>query len=256
MHPRRHLSTLAGALALAASLLGPPAVSAQTPARPAAVASSPPLLRIGAAQGGPALTVSAALAAATHFVVKTTADPSSCSGTALSLRCAISAANQTTATGPLTITFAIPATDHGCAVQTIHGKTVHVCTIQPTQDLPAITVNQLTINGYSQSGAVANTKAIAAGDNAILTVRLDGSKDLSAAQGVLLKGATDVVKGLSVTGFKNSGVGGIVPDGGGDVVEGNFMGLTPAGVAPHGTVVMPRPRWSAVCAVVRAVGAG
>jgi len=184
--------------------------------------------------------------AAPLFVVTTTTDPASCPapGRSLSLRCAITAANQSATTGAKTIAFAIPRTDTGCAPQAVNGKAVRVCVIQPTQDLPAVTANQVTIDGYSQTGARANTDALADGDNAILTVRLDGAQDTTSAQGLLLQGVGDVVQGLSVTGFLgNFSLGGIVPNGAGSVVQGDFLGLTPTGgAAPNSNGVFTTNR--------------
>ncbi|PZS06572.1 MAG: hypothetical protein DLM70_04665, partial [Chloroflexi bacterium] len=185
------------------------------------------------AKSSPVLQVPASLAASTSFAVTTTGDPATCvTGAKLSLRCAISAADKSTATGAKSITFSIPSTDTGCAAATIQGHAVKVCIIRPIKDLPAVTTNQVTVNGYSQTGAAANTNAVTAGDNAILTTRLDGSKDTSSGQGLLLRGVGDVAQGLSITGFRGSfSLGAIVPDASGDVIQGNFLGLTPAGVA-------------------------
>src|SRR2546422_8582080 len=101
-----------------------------------------------------------ALAAPMTFVVNTAADaddglcssaPSGCT-----LREAINAANANP--GADTINFNIP----GAGVKTIH----------LTSNLPFIT-DQVTIDGYTQGVAVANTLAV--GDNAVLLVELDVS---------------------------------------------------------------------------------
>src|SRR5581483_4700177 len=105
--------------------------------------------------------------AASTLTVTTTADLSTCT-TTLSLRCAINQANKD-GSGD-TIAFNIPHTDPGCAGS--------VCTISITDalnPLPMLTANTTTINGYTQPGARPNTNPLSSGDNAILTMRLDGS---------------------------------------------------------------------------------
>src|SRR6187549_3643712 len=54
----------------------------------------------------------------------------------------------------------------------IPGSGVH--TIVPATALPAIT-DQVTINGYSQPGASANTNGPAQGTNAVILIEIDGT---------------------------------------------------------------------------------
>ena len=93
------------------------------------------------------------------FTVTNTAD----SGVG-SLRQAITDANGTM--GADTIAFNIPSTDPNC------NSTTHVCTITPATVLPTIT-DTVTINGYTQTGASANT--LAGSDNAVILIQLNGA---------------------------------------------------------------------------------
>src|SRR5205085_62370 len=94
--------------------------------------------------------------------------------------------------------FNIPSADTGCKPTTINGTSVAVCTINPTSGLPWLVASNITINGYSQPGAQPNSQPLGGGDNAILTVQIDGSKG---AGGLVLSGnaTNDTIKGLEIT---------------------------------------------------------
>jgi CSLREA domain-containing protein len=122
------------------------------------------------------------------------------------------------AAGKDTIAFNIP----GGGVQTI--------TLQ--SQLPAIT-DSVIINGYTQPGSSPNTLAV--GDNAVLLVRLDGSA--AGIDGLVLSANDSTVQGLDVTGFRANLFGhgfGIVVKGSNDVVQGNFIGVSPDGTTSAG----------------------
>jgi hypothetical protein len=189
------------------------------------------LLAGGAASGLPAR-------AATTLVVNTTADLAApCQSAAFSLRCALIQAN-TDGAGD-TITFHIPAGTPGCA------GTPAVCTIRPRSALPALTASSTVINGYSQPGASPNTQALSAGDNAVITVHLDGSRAGVGVDGLVLLGAGDSVQGLSITGFQTcfsctgtpgaqTGGSAVRINGPRDSVAGNFLGVAPDGLTGAG----------------------
>jgi hypothetical protein len=165
-----------------------------------------------------ALILSAAVDAQTFSVIST-AD----SG-AGSLRDAIGQANAGTSP-PYAINFDInTATDPGCA------GTPKVCTIAPLTDLPSLQKN-ITINGFTQAGASANTAVFGSPTNAVYVLVLDGSGSAPGAVGFAISsvaGAT--IRGFSVvgwqTGIKHTGVelSGI------GLVSGNYIGLLPDGV--------------------------
>src|SRR5438105_7967359 len=75
----------------------------------------------------------------------------------------------------------------------ISGSGVH--TISPTTQFPNIT-GAVTIDGYTQSGATANTNGIGSADNAVLKIVLDGSMTGAAATGLHLAGGNSTVRGL------------------------------------------------------------
>ena len=136
-----------------------------------------------------------------------------------SLRQAILDANGNA--GADTIAFNIPASDPNC------NATTHVCTITPTAEspLPFIT-GPVTIDGYSQPGASANT--LANGDDAVLLIELDGSVP-NAGPGLVLQGAASgsVIKGLVIDhgwGFS------ILVQTDTVAVEGCFIGIDPSGL--------------------------
>ena len=177
-----------------------------------------------------------AAGASAAVVVNTTADLAApCQASAFSLRCAITQAN---ADGPGdTIDFHIPASAPGCA------GTPAVCTIQPRRALPALRASSTVIDGGSQPGATPDTVPIGRGDNAVITVRLDGTLAGKGADGIDVTGAYDTVRGLSITGFavcfdcgpspgQQTGGAGLSLRGVGDVVAGNMIGVEPDGRTP------------------------
>ncbi len=158
------------------------------------------------------LAASSALAAT--FTVTTTAD----SG-AGSLRQAILDANGNF--GADTIGFAIV----GSGVQTI----------VPAAALPTIT-DGVTIDGYTQSGASANSNAPDQGTNAVILIEIDGTNTgLGSDAAVLFFGpgsGNSAVRGLAINrghyaGIRLSGVAGMV-------IDGNFIGTDPSGTVAHG----------------------
>jgi hypothetical protein len=125
------------------------------------------------------------------------------SGNQCTLRAAIQEANNTP--GLDTINFNIP------------GSGTH--TIAPSFPLPDIT-GPVIINGYSQPGAKANTKAN--GSDAVLQIELDGNNAGAGASGLAIAAPNSVVKGLVINGF--SGVAVILGSSAtGSKVQGNFI---------------------------------
>jgi parallel beta-helix repeat protein len=154
---------------------------------------------------GLALFLFASVAAAATYTVTNTGD----SG-AGSLRQAILDANANP--GVDTIGFNIP----GAGVQTI----------SPLTQLPVLT-DTVTIDGYSQPGASANTLPLAQGSNAVILIELDGQAVTPFDNGLRLSAAGIVVRGLSIFHWS----AGIVPSGPGCIIAGNFIGLDAAGIA-------------------------
>ena len=137
-----------------------------------------------------------------------------------SLRAAIIAANAAPAAD--TITFAIPGPG--------------VKTIAPLTALPNITA-PVTINGYSQAGASANTLAV--GNDAVLLIELSGALAPAGSDGLRLDTDDSNIRGLVINGWKelssasDPGGSGIRVLAGADrnVIRGNFIGTNAAGSA-------------------------
>lgn len=145
------------------------------------------------------------------FTVNSTADADdgNCNVANCTLREAILAAN--TAGAPASILFNI--TGGG------------VRTIRPTTPLPAITTNELEINGYSQPGASPNTLTV--GDNAVLRIELDGHRAPASTNGLTLNSNSNVVRGVAINRFSDSA---FLVFGDFNVIEGNFIGTDATGM--------------------------
>jgi hypothetical protein len=154
------------------------------------------------------LGLGAGIAQALTFTVISTAD----SGVG-TLRNAIILANTTP--GADTIAF------------NISGAGVH--TITPLTALPAIT-EAVTIDGYTQPGASANT--LANGDNAKLMIELDGSAPgLGNVSGLTINADNCTVRGVVINRFQQNGIDINSDD---NVITGNFIGTNAAGTAALG----------------------
>ena len=129
-----------------------------------------------------------------------------------SLRQAMLDANLATSAPPDTILFKIPGTGP--------------FTIAPLTPLPTLT-HATVINGYSQSGALKNN--LVYGDNAVIEIQLNGA-NIPGADGLAIAAGGSTVEGLAITDFTN---GIHLTGSGGDLIEGDWIGLTPGG-APAG----------------------
>jgi CSLREA domain-containing protein len=151
------------------------------------------------------------------FIVNTAADTDdgACTVNLCSLRDAINAANASASAAA--ITFNIP----GSGVQTIQVNSTNLGW------LPDITV-PITIDGYTQPGASANT--LASGDNAVLLIELAGPGFSGFSHGLELSGGNSLVRGLVIDNFD---VGIRIDLQGGDTVAGNFIGTDASGSLSH-----------------------
>jgi hypothetical protein len=109
----------------------------------------------------------------------------------------------------------------------IPGAGVHTIDV-----LPAIVITApVTIDGYSQPGASANTLAL--GDNAVLLIQLHGHQVLSQLHGLIVQSQNCTIKGLVLNGFRGPGPSifsaAIYLEAGNNVVTGNFIGTNAAG---------------------------
>ncbi len=105
--------------------------------------------------------------------------------------------------------------------------------------LPVIT-DSVTIDGYTQPRAAANTLAV--GNDAVILIEIRRTHSASETDrenydGLVLNASNCTVRGLSLTGFLRGGgykqvalgVGIFAGGGGGHVMEGNFIGVPPDG---------------------------
>ena len=104
-------------------------------------------------------------------------------------------------------------------------------TIQP-DGLPSIT-DPIVIDGYSQPGASPNSNPPELGTNAVLLIELDGSL-ASCCFGIAINTSNSIVKGLVINRFPNKGVIVLGLGGGGNVIEGNFIGTDVTGTIAMG----------------------
>src|SRR3954447_25493152 len=143
--------------------------------------------------------------------VTTAADVADPADGVISLREAIDAAN--TNPGLDTISFDIA----GAVVQTI----------TPATPLPTIT-GPVVIDGYTQPGASRNT--LAAGDNAVLRIELDGTN--AQGSGLIIMGGGSTITGLVINRFGSQfNDAGVFLASDNNVVAGNFIGTDSAGSA-------------------------
>jgi hypothetical protein len=124
-----------------------------------------------------------------------------------------------------TIDFNIP----GTGVQTI---AVGDTTLLP---LPTIT-NPVAIDGYSQPGASVNTLSV--GDNAVLEIELDGTSLGAGFNALHITAGNSTVRGLMIDNFARTagpsfagGMAILMDTNGGNVIEGNLLGLHGSGGA-------------------------
>ena len=102
-----------------------------------------------------------------------------------------------------------------------------VCTITPATSLPMID-GQVTINGYTQSGASPNTLAV--GDNAVLLIEINGASAPGAA--FIVNSANNTFKGLVINRFPGASFNGGYAFrllSAGNTIQGCFLGTNPAG---------------------------
>ena len=109
----------------------------------------------------------------------------------------------------------------------IAGTGVH--TIAPFPALPTIT-DPVIIDGYTQPGSAANTQAVE--DDAVLLIELNGANTLD-ANGLTITAGNSTIRGLVInrfTGASGSARSAIaLSGGGGNVIEGNFLGTDAPG---------------------------
>ena len=147
----------------------------------------------------------------------------------VTLREAITAANTNAVSGDA------PAGDPGLDVINFNIAGGGVKTISPNSALPTIT-EPITINGYTQPGASANTLAV--GNDAVLLIELDGTNGGASTTGLTFTAGNSTIKGLVINRFANIGI--FIQSGGNNTtIAGNFIGTNAAGTAA--SALFPTP---------------
>ena len=165
------------------------------------------------------LFLAAAAASAKTITVTSTGDTIAVDGV-VTLREAITAANTNAPSGDA------PAGDPGMDVINFNILGGGVRTISPTSALPAIT-EPITINGYTQPGASANTLAV--GSDAILLIELDGTNAGASTSGLTITAGNSTFRGLVINRFAFLGID--LQTNGGNTIAGNFIGTNASGTA-------------------------
>lgn len=174
-----------------------------------------------------AIAVMPAVVQAATIIVTSTGDTVAVDG-AVTLREAISSIN---AAGNINAdVIAVGAYGSGDSINfNIPGSGAH--SIALTSALPLIT-RPLTINGYSQGSASANT--LASGDNAVVQIFLNGTAAGAGAIGLVLSNHSgSTVRGLAIGNFSGSGIE-ISSGGGSHLISGNFIGVSTDGSSAAG----------------------
>src|SRR5204863_9388064 len=90
----------------------------------------------------------------------------------------------------------------------------------------------MTIDGYTQPGASANT--LANGDNAVIRIELDGGT--TTPQAFLMDAPNTTIRGLAISFFSVQAIG-VDPTALGSVIEGHFIGTPADGTAQRANTV-------------------
>jgi hypothetical protein len=109
----------------------------------------------------------------------------------------------------------------------IAGGGVH--TIALASSLPAIT-DAVTIDGYTQSGSLANTNDTSQGLDTVLMVEVNGSGAGAGSICLDVAAADTTIRGLVINGCDTAGIR-LQNTASNTVIEGNFIGTDPTGTA-------------------------
>lgn len=166
----------------------------------------------GRAEADTTFTVNRTGDAEDRDITNARCDTSTNKGNQCTLRAAIEESND--AAGADTIEFNI-------------GDTSSVKTISPSSRLPTVE-EAVTIDGYTQRGARENT--LEEGTDAVLKVQLDGT-NAENEDGLEIDASDSTIRGLVIYRFDEDG---ILLNGTGNRVEGNFVGTNASGTADRG----------------------
>lgn len=135
---------------------------------------------------------------------------------AISLREAIQAVNAQAGASPVIIGFDIPPSDAG------YDATSGAWRIEPSPDLPCISAGQVWLDGATQ--------ARNQGDTNLLGPEIVLSQQASQGFGLHLCSDDNLVRGLAIGGWQT----GLLVNGNGNTVQGNYIGVDARGLTDHG----------------------
>ncbi len=140
------------------------------------------------------------------------------------------------AVGACTLRAAIEEMNAGACSATINFNISGcggVCTLTPATPLP-VAAQPVTIDGYTQPGASANT--LTNGSDAALLIEIDGTGVAAGNSGLSITGGSSAVRGLVINRFASlagsppvNGFGISLTGAGGNAITGNFLGTDPTG---------------------------
>lgn len=140
---------------------------------------------------------------------------------------------ETATLGECTLRAAIQEVNAGAGGDTINfgiaGTGIH--TLTPASGYDTIT-QSVTIDGYSQPGAVANTAPSPQPFNGTLTIELDGTSAGSGAIGLRVGANNVIIKGLVINRFTENGIDMLNRNN--IMVQGNYIGTDPTGLIDRG----------------------
>ncbi|OVE82473.1 hypothetical protein BVY03_00835, partial [bacterium K02(2017)] len=110
------------------------------------------------------------------------------------------------------------------------------CTISPASALPQITTDGITIDGYSQSGALANAASWPDALDGTIKIEIDGTNAGASVYGIDINNVNNtILKGLAIYDFDNSGIY-IQNTSTGARIQGSYIGVHADGTStgPNG----------------------
>jgi CSLREA domain-containing protein len=182
---------------------------------------------------GLALFLAAAPASAATITINSTGDAAANDGQC-TLREAIGAANSDTASGATAGECAAGASGLDAISFAIPGSGVR--TIVVTSPFPVIH-GPISIDGFTQAGSSPNSNGPGLPDNSVHRIEIDGSGCTGSFVSALLLFAEgsggSTVRGLVINRCGTNAIR-LANSGGGNHIEGNFLGTSPDGMTAHG----------------------
>jgi len=114
------------------------------------------------------------------------------------------------------------------------GNTNGAFTIQPQSALPAIS-DPVVLDGYTQTGAQANTVTSPGATDANLLIEIDGSSAGAAVDGIAITAGNCAISGLVINRFSEDGID--LSINGNNTISGNYIGTDVSGTLDRGNTL-------------------